>query len=139
MEEACIAARVPNCPYHGAVAPQQNPDHVVFTVGDEQIFLRWVVRKYKVVIGAHSDRLRVDQKFLHEFAFFCKDLNPVVGSIANVNKPIIREMDAMDGIPEQFDRSLVGNVAPSEVFIAWRIAVGAPHPLEGSRLRVDKQ
>ena len=99
MELPCSATRVTDCTHKRAIAAEQNPDHVVLPVGNQQVFLGCVMREGNIVIGSHANCLRVHEKFLYEFPFLCKHLNPVVGAIANIHQPVLRNMHAMNGIP----------------------------------------
>ena len=80
---ACIMAAVTERTHHGAVAPTEDPDHVVLSVGYEQVLLAWIMREGKVIAGPLADRLSADEEFLLERAFLCENLNPVGRSIAN--------------------------------------------------------
>ena len=119
----------------GTVAAQQRPDHVVFAVGDEQIFLGRVVRKREIVSRSIAQGFGPQNEFLHELAFLGEDLNSVVHSIANIHKAVLRDVDRMERIPEQLAWLISGRVR-HKIGIARRFAVGAPHAFEGARFGV---
>jgi hypothetical protein len=100
MELPCIAARVAYRADGGAIASKQNPDDVVLPIGDQQVFLGGIVREGDIVVGTHANGIWVHEEFLHELAVLGKNLDSVVGSIAHVNEAVMRNMDAMNGIPE---------------------------------------
>ena len=85
---AGIAARVAECSNDSAVAPMNDPDYVVFSIGHEQILLAFVARESEVIRGAHADRFFAHEDFLYKLSFLRKRLNSVVHPIANVNKSI---------------------------------------------------
>jgi len=46
---AGIAARVAECSNDSAVAPMNDPDYIVFSIGHEQILLAFVARESEVI------------------------------------------------------------------------------------------
>src|ERR1700688_1542288 len=94
------------------------------------------MREGKIVVSSHPNRLWVYEEFFYEFAFLRKDLNSVVGSIANIDQSIVCNVDAMNGIPEQLAGRSAGNIGSAVVLVIRRVAIGAPHSFEGSRLGV---
>src|SRR6202521_852983 len=103
---ACVACRALN----GTVTSEQGPDHIIFAVGYEQILLGCVMREGEVVGRSIAQRLGSQNEFLYEFSIFREDLNSVVDSIANIHKPILRDVDGMDWIPEQLARRIARSV-----------------------------
>src|SRR5579864_3322210 len=133
---ARVAARVACRALNGAVASEQRPDHIIFAVGHEQILLGRVVRESKIVGRSIAQRLRPQNEFLYELAFLREDLNSVVDSIANIHRPILRDVDRMEWIPEQLAWRVSGSVR-NKIGVARRFSIGAPHPFEGARFGVE--
>src|SRR6202030_1404157 len=100
VELARIATVVPGHPQHGAIAAAQCPDHVVGVVSHQEILLTGIAREGDATNGSGLSRCRMHEEFLHELALLREYLDPVVGPIAYVNKPIVGDVGAVDGRPE---------------------------------------
>src|SRR6266851_8900259 len=87
-----------------------DPNLVVGTVGKQQVLLLCVMRKSEIVDGsAHakgcaagaatlwtaSRRRGVHEETGNEFAFLGKYLNSVVATFADIDEPVIRDVDAV--------------------------------------------
>jgi len=75
-------------------------------------------------------------EFHYELAFLRENLNSVVDAVANIHKTILRDMDRMNRIPEQLAWRISRGIR-HEIGIAWRFAISAPHPFEGSCFGVE--
>src|SRR6266853_6653163 len=99
VELARVAASMARRALNGTVAPEQRPDHVIFAVGHEQIFLGGIMREGEIVGGSIPQCLRTQNEFLYELALFREHLNSIVHAIANINQPVLRNVDGMEWIP----------------------------------------
>src|ERR1700674_3630274 len=79
------AAQVADPASHGAIAPVQNPDHVVHDVRNEDVALLAIRRKAHGANRAALERVVGDEKFLYELALFGEDLNAVAPAVDDVN------------------------------------------------------
>src|SRR5215207_2070234 len=104
-----------------------NPDDVVLAVGAEQVRLPLVRREVQIPLGAVSARLRTDEELLDERPALREDLAAVVDAVADVDEPVIRDDDAVDGIAE-----LTGSLR-----IPGRESVRAPVALVLPGVRVE--
>src|SRR5947208_3241109 len=77
-----------------AIFTIQNPDSSVKSVGDVQEFLFWIAREHRRPDRSLTQRLGMNEELFYKLAVLLKDLNPIAGSVANVNQTIIREVDA---------------------------------------------
>src|ERR1700730_13346293 len=119
-----------------AVAAPQRPEHIVLAVHQEHVLLLRIARKRKSPRGSLSQRFLAHKEFLHELPLLCKNLNPVVGAVAHVHKPVVRNAHAMDWISKLLV-CLARRVIRSRIGVAWHIPVRTPHPLVRTRLRIE--
>jgi len=132
---AGVAAVVPGLADYGAVIAPQSPDDVVLAVRDKKKLLILVRGKRELPDRPYAQRLWPHEKLLHKLALLGEDLNTVIHAVANVNKPISRDMDAMNGIAELLVRWR-GWIVSAGIGIIRGIAVGAPQALECALVRV---
>src|SRR5688572_24776698 len=86
----------------GPVVAIDNPDDVVPPVSDEQVSLLGIAGHADGPGRAVPQCLRADKEFLNEFAVFGKNLDPVRGSIADIDESIGRQPDAVNRTEELF-------------------------------------
>ena len=86
---------------------------------------------------APSPRVRFAMNdLLHERAVALKHLDPVVGAIAHVHQPVVRDVRAVHRAAELPRRRRIRIVRP-EIRVVRLVAVGAPVALELAGVRID--
>ena len=130
----CPALRPPRpkAADHGAVlAAVQHPDFVVFAVGAQQIALPGIGPDRQVPHRAVAERVLLVEPFLDEAAVLAEHLDAVVDAVADIDQPVIGDLDAMHGIAELLRHRRLGIVGRLLVVVG-RVAIGAPVPLVGA-------
>src|SRR5579863_9383363 len=133
-----------------------NPNLVVCAVGEEQVLLLRVMGKGEIVncsahakgraagtaaLGAARRGRGVHEEAGNKFSFFGEDLNSVASTLADVDEPVIRNVDAMQRGRKLFlirRRSRFPVIRRGGVIVdlAEGNAVSAPAPLEGAAVHV---
>src|ERR1700734_1015754 len=90
-----IAAVVPCLALNDSVVSTDGPNDVVFTVGYQQKRLALVGRKRELPGRTHTQCFRAQNELLNESPLLSEYLDAVVDAIADIDKPISRNMDAV--------------------------------------------
>src|ERR1700676_1071713 len=136
-----------------------NPDLVVRAVRDQNVFLLRVMRKGEIVNGsAHAEccaagtttfwatgrRRRMHEETGHKLALLCEYLNSVAATLADVDEPVLRYVDAVERGRElllirRWSRFPVIGRRGVVVDFAQGYAVAAPAALERTAVHVVHQ
>ena len=95
MELSGIAAVVPRLSQNDSIVSPDGPNDVVFTVGYQQKRLALVGRKRELPCRTHPQCFRAQSELLNEFPLLAEHLDAVVNAIADIDKPISRNVDAV--------------------------------------------
>ena len=79
---------------------------------------------------------RRDAELLHEGAVLAEHLDAVVGAVADIDEPVVRQPHAMHGVGEAA-RQAAPRVVGRQLVVVRLFAVGAPVPLVGAGLGVE--
>ena len=90
-----IAAVVSRLALNGPVFSPNGPNDIVFTVGYQQKLLALVGRKRELPYRTDPQRFRAQSELLNEFPLLGEHLDAVVDAIADIDKPISRNVDAV--------------------------------------------
>ena len=95
MELPGIAAVVPGLSLNDSIVSPDGPNDVVFTVGYQQKRLALVGRKRELPYRTDPQCFRAQGELLNEFPLLGEHLDAVVDAIADVDKPISRNVYAV--------------------------------------------
>ena len=112
----------------------ENPDFPVLTVGDVHESLFGIRRERHVIDRPHAVHAR-RERLLHEGAVLAKYLKAAARHVADVQQPVAAHLDAVD--EPELRRWWVARLALRHWFVARRLAVGTPHPLERHGVGVE--
>src|SRR5438093_578611 len=104
--------------------------------GAQQISLLRIWPARDIPHRAIAARVLFVKPFLNEGSIFPEHLDAVVDAIADIEQPVVGEFYAMHGIGELLRGRSVG-VIGRLLFVARRLAVGAPVPLVGAGGRIE--
>src|ERR1700677_1624760 len=136
MELPGIAAVVPRVALNGPVLSPNGPNDVVFAVGYQQKLLALVGRKRKLPSRTHAQCFRAQSELLNELPLLGEHLDAVVDAIADIDKPISRNMDAVYRIAKLLSAWCRRIVRPG-VDIIRRGSIGYPKSLERAGAGVE--
>src|SRR5271170_2274349 len=136
MELTCIAAVVPGLTLNGPVVSPNSPDKIVFTVSYQQKLLAFVSRKRELPYRTDPQCFRAQSELLNEFPLLSEHLDAVVDAIADIDKPISRNVDAVYRIAKLLIAWCSRIVRPG-VDIIRRVSIGSPKSLERAGARVE--
>ena len=89
VELSALMATMAKRPGDLTAGTQDFPDHIVFAIRDQQVFLRGVVREGDTPHRAVAERCRTDEGFLEELAVSREDLIPIIHAIGDVDQTIL--------------------------------------------------
>src|SRR6202040_3685867 len=95
-----VAAAVTNLAQNISAAALDRPQYVVLAIRHDHVLLFRVPRENEIPSGSLPQSFLAHKQFLHELAFLREYLNSIVGAVANINKPVVRNMHAVHRIPE---------------------------------------
>src|SRR3954470_17885055 len=131
VELAGVAAVVPEAAGHAAVLALQHADLVVLAVGAEQITLLGVGPDCDIPHRAIAERVLLVEPFGHEAAVLLEHLDAVVDAVADIDKAVIGDLDAMHRIAELL-RHRRFRIIGGLLVVVRRLAVSPPVPLVGA-------
>src|ERR1700730_11046003 len=85
---------------HAAVAPLQHTDFVILAVGARQVALLRIGPDRDVPHRAVAERILLKEPLLDEAAVLFEHLYPVIDAVADIDQPVIGDLDAMHGVGE---------------------------------------
>ena len=112
----------------------EHVDLLVLPVGEVEILLLRILRERDVPHRAVAERLRRDERLLHERAVGLEHLDAIVRPVADVDEAVVREVGAVHRRAELLRRRRV-RIVRAEVRVVRLVAVGAPVALELARCR----
>jgi len=131
-----IAAVVPRLALNGPVVSPNGPNDIVFTVGYQQKLLALVGRKRELPYRTDPQRFRAQSELLNELPLLGEHLDAVVDAIADIDKPISRNVDAVYRIAKLLIAWCSGIIRPG-VDIIRRVSIGSPKSLERAGAGVE--
>src|SRR5271155_3055846 len=120
MELPGIASVVPCLAQRGAIVSPESPNDVVLAVGYQQKLLVLVGRKRELPDGTYPPCFGAQSELLKEFPLIGEHLHPIIDAIADVHKPISRDVNTMYRIAKLLTEWRAGIVRP-RVVIIWRV------------------
>src|SRR5450631_1393242 len=136
VELSGIAAVPPEAADDGAVIAADDADLVVLAIGAEQIALLRIRPDRDIPNRAIAERGLLEEPFLDEGAVLPEYLDTVIDAIADIDEPVIGDLDAMYGIGELLRGWRVGVIGRLLV-IAGLVAIGTPVPLVGAGAGIE--
>src|SRR4051794_24401588 len=100
VELAGVATVMAEAADHAAVVALQHANLVVLAVGAEQVALLRIRPDRDIPHRAIAERVLLIEPFGHEAAVLLEHLDTVVDAVADIDKAVIGDLDAMHGIAE---------------------------------------
>src|SRR5580658_8389604 len=122
MELPGIAAVMPRLARNGPVVSPNSPNNIVFAVSHQQKLFAFVGRKRELPYRTHPQRFRAQSELLNEFPLFGEHLDAVVDAIADIDKPISRNVDTVYRIAKLLIAGC-GRIVRSGVGIIRRVSI----------------
>lgn len=136
MELAGVAAVVTGLSDDGAVLPEEGPNDIVSSVGEQKKFLVGVDGERELPGGTCAQGLGTYGKLFYEFALLGEDLDAVVDAVANVDQAVNGDVHAVDGVTKLLIRGR-GGIVGTGIGIIRRVTVGSPKSLECASFRIE--
>src|ERR1700691_5423052 len=118
----------------GAVLAAHRLDHIVGPVDENEIILPLVERREgETPRRAGSLCLRLEDELADEIAVLAEYLHAIVGAVADVNKPVLPQRNAMHRVGELRCIRVVG----WKLVVGRRLAVSAPNAFNRASVAIE--
>src|SRR5262245_51199162 len=104
-----LTASIPESCQHFQTAPQHDADLFIDTVRHVDVRLLRISRKRHVPHGSGSQRVLVEEGLFYKRAVLPEDLHTIIDAIADIDKSILGNIRAVDGI-ELLRRRIGGTI-----------------------------